>query len=420
MERNKIACLLLLAAVLATMSLAGFLTYGYSSPGPQTVEEALSIASTPLQQRLYAASDKYDSAVEIASPQHVLYITYKDRSTEDVVMKLGSTELVSSQWYYAEQPGESGRRPYISRVFGTGNVLVSEKVQRLDGTLLKTTVVDLVNPGKMRTIIDFAADGVTHLREQVFVTPKCCGGETLQRDERWRDDAEHTLAYRNIFNVDETRTITQFDEHMNVLKIIEWPKYESIAGSSVKQYYPASLKLRLESSADYYTNTVKYYREDGTLEAIVKISSGSTQIEYYDVTGAKQRLGQYWFRTDEKKDGVVNSTYKIYIVTEFDGLGNQTRQQTFSNGKPTREELYNVTIDGVTYVELDSDYDEAGNLKTVRYWLNEVKYPPFKLEEHKPGDGSPTIPALNADSLRMQIQIDTDLPIPPPQRGGGY
>ncbi len=66
MERNKIACLLLLAAVLATMSLAGFLTYGYSSPGPQTVEEALNIPSTPLQQRLYAASDKYESAVEIA------------------------------------------------------------------------------------------------------------------------------------------------------------------------------------------------------------------------------------------------------------------------------------------------------------------------------------------------------------------
>ncbi len=420
MERNKIACLLLLAAVLATMSLAGFLTYGYSSPGPQTVEEALNIPSTPLQQRLYAASDKYESAVEIASPQHVLYITYKDRSTEDVVMKLGSTDLVSSQWYYAEQPGENGRRPYIYRIFGAANVLVSEKVQRLDGTLLKTTVVDAVDSLKTRTIIDFAPDGVTHLREQVFVTPKCCGGETLQRDERWRDDAAHTLAYRNIFNVDETRTITQYDEHMKVLKVIEWPKYMSIAGASVKQYYPGSLKLRLDSLSDYYTNTVKYYREDGTLEAIVKISPGSTEIEYYDATGTKQRLGQMWFRTDVTTDGVVTSTYKIYIVTEFDGQGNKTRQQSFSDGKPNREERYNVTIDGVTYVELDSDYDNAGNLKTVRYWLNEVKFPPFKLEEHKPGDGSRTIPALNADSLLLQIQIDTDLPIPPPQRGGGY
>lgn len=418
MERTKIACLLLLAAVLATMSLAGFLTFGYSSQSPQTVDEALAVLSTPLQQRLYAASEQYDSAVEIASP-HVLYITYKDRSTEDVVMKLGSTDLVSSQSYYAEQPGETGRRPFIYRDYGVGNALVNEKVQRLDGTLLKTTFVDS-DPFKTRTITDFAADGVTHLREQVFVTPKCCGGETLQRDERWRDDAAHTLAYRNIFNVDETRTITEYDERMNVLKVIQWPKYMSIAGASVKQYYPGSLKLRLDSLSDYYTNTVKYYREDGTLDAIVKISPGSTEIEYYDATGTKQRLGQMWFRTDVTTDGVVNSTYKNYIVTEFDGQGKPTRQQTFSNGKPTREERYNVTIDGVTYVELDSDYDNAGNLKTVRYWLNEVKYPPFKLEEHKPGDGSATIPALNADSMRLQIQIDTDLPIPPPQRGGGY
>lgn len=417
MERNKIACLLLLAAVLATMSLAGFLTYGHSSQGPQTVDDALGALSTPLQKRLYSASDQYESAVEIAAP-HVLYITYKDRSTEDVVMKLGSADLVSSQWYYAEQPGESGRRPYIARVFGEGNAMMSERVQRLDGTLLKTTFVD-VDPLKTRTIIDYAADGVTHLREQVFVTPKCCGGPVLQRDERWRDDAQHTLAYRNLFNVDETRTITQFDEHMNVLKVVQWPKYESVNGASVKQYYPGSLKLRLDSLSDYYVNTVKYYREDGTLEAVVKISPGTTEIEYYDLTGTKQRLGQMWFRTDVTTDGVVNSTYKNYIVTEFDGQGNKTRQQTFSDGKPNREELYNVTIDGVTFVELDYDYDKGGDLTAVRYWLNEVKYPPFKLEEHKPGEGL-TIKPLDPDSLRLQIQIDTDLPIPPPQRGGGY
>ncbi len=258
----------------------------------------------------------------MASPQHIRYITYKDRSTEDVLFMPGSsTDMISSVWYYAEQPGESGRRPYITRVYGVGNVVMNEKVQQLNGLLLKTTVVSPTT--KIRLITDFAADGVTHLREQEFLKPKCCGDEEdLLRDERWRDDAQHSLAYRNIYHPDETRTITEFDEHGNVLKIIVWPKYMSVSGSSVKEYYPGILKLRLETSADYYQNTVRYYRVDGTLEAIVKLSSGMTDIEYYDTTGTKMRLHQMWVRTDVKTGGVITSqSYRPYEFTEFDDQG---------------------------------------------------------------------------------------------------
>ncbi len=415
MDRKRTASLLLLVAVLATMSLAGFLTFGNSKKGPSTVEEALNISQTPLQQRLYPVDNKIDSAVEVASPQHIRYISYKDRSSEDVLFMPGSnTDMISSQWYYAEQAGEGGRRPYIARVYGPGNVVMEEKVQQLNGFLLKTTVVSPTT--KIRLITDFAADGVTHLREQELLKPKCCGDdEDLLRDERWRDDAGHTLAYRNIYHPDETRTITQFDEHMNVLKIIEWPKYMSVSGSSVKEYYPGSLKLRLETSADYYQNTVRYYREnDGTLEAVVKLSPSVADIEYYDATGTKMRLHQMWFRTDVKTDGVVTSTYKPYQFTEFDDQGNPVRQQSFSDGKVNEEQRFNVTIDGVTYIRMDYIYDKDGTLNTRRYWLKTVEYPPFKLEEHKPAEGLRFTP-LKAETMRLQIVIDPDLPIPPPQ-----
>lgn len=416
MDRKRTASLLLLVAVLATMSLAGFLTFGYSKPAPSTVEEALNIPRTPLQQRLYPVDSTIDSAVEVASP-HMRYITYKDRSTEDVLLMPGSnTDMISSQWYYAEQPGENGRRPYIARVYGVGNVVIEEKVQQLNGLLLKTTVVSQTT--KVRLITDFAADGVTHLREQEFLKPKCCGDEDLIRDERWRDDAGHTLAYRNIYHPDETRTITEFDEHMHVLKMIEWPKYKSVAGSSVKVYYPGSFKLRLESSADYYQNTVRYYREnDGSLEAIVKLSPGMTDIEYYDASGTKVRLHQSWWRTEVTADGVVTSTYRPYVIDEYDAQGIQILQQTFSEGVVSEEQRFNVTIDGVTFFRLDYGYAKDGTLKELRYWLKEVKYPPFKLETHTPAEGLKLTP-LSAESLRMQIDIDPDLPIPPPQRGG--
>ncbi len=327
--------------------------------------------------------------------------------------------MISSQSYYAEQPGESGRRPYIARVYGVGNVVMDEKVQQLNGLLLKTTVRSPVT--KVRLITDFAADGVTHLREQEFLKPKCCGNdEDLIRDERWRDDASHSLAYRNIYNADETRTITEFDEHMNVLKMVEWPKYQSISGMKYRQYYPGSLKLRLSAVGDYSADTVSYYREDGTLETIVKIGAGTTEVEYYDQTGTKIRLSQYWFRTDTKTDGVVtDSTYKIYYVTEYDELGNKVRQLTFnlSGGYADHEERYNVTIDGVKFVEVDYDYDKDQTLKEIRYYRDEVKSPPFKAETHAPADNL-KIGAISPNSVRLQVQIALDLPIPPPQTGG--
>jgi len=412
MERDRIAGLLLVA-VLATMSLVGFLIFDFRSSAPGSVEEALGAYSTPLVQRLYPAADARSSAVELQSPEHKLFITYKDRSTEDVVMVPGGSDKLSSLSYYPEQPGESGRRPHIKRLYGAQNMLIDEKVLQLNGLLLKST--EYVPATKTRLITDFALDGSTHLREQVFTDPGCCSGEVLMRDEQWRDDVEHSLAYRNIYHPDDTRTITRFDEHMNVLTMIFWPKYESISGMKIQKYYPDTLTLRLDAVGDYYNDTVKFFRKDGTLEALVKISTGSTEIHYFDATGTKARLEQFWFRSDVKQNGVVtSSTYKMYYVTEFDAQGNKVRQVTFSDGSSiSRVEAYDVTIDGVHYLELDYNYDR-GALKEVRYWKDEVKFPPYKLETHELSEQITASP-VSAENLRLQIQIDSDLPAPPPQ-----
>ncbi len=93
------------------------------------------------------------------------------------------------------------------------------------------------------------------------------------------------------------------------------------------------------------------------------------------------------------------------------------RNQSFSSdGTVNEEQRFNVTIGGVTYFRMDYTY-ENGTLKELRYWLKEVKYPPFKLETHTPAEGL-TVTPLKSETMRMQIVIDPDLPIPPPQTGG--
>ncbi len=413
MDRNKLAGLLLVA-VLATISLAGFFTYDFSGSAPASIEAALGNYSTDVDKRLYPPSDPRSSSVEEQSPRHALFVIFKDRSTEDVMLAPGSANRLSSIWYYPEQAGESGRRPYIKRLYGPKNLLVDEQVLQLSGLLVKST--HYTPETKTRYIVDFAADGETHLREQVFTDPGCCSGERLMRDEQWRDDAAHSLAYRNLYNEDETRTITRFDLFMNVLERIVWPKYESVSGMKLQKYYPDTHTLRVQAEGEGSADIARFYRKDGTLEAIVTITIGTTQIRYFDATGTRERLMQYWFRKDVKKDGVItSSTYKLYTVTEFDDGGNKLREVSYSDGVLNHEEFYNVTIDGVHFVELDYDYDkDTQTVKTVRYWKDEVKYPPYKLEEHTPDDKLTATP-ISAESLRMQLQVDSDLPVPPPQ-----
>lgn len=410
MERKTIAGLLLVA-VLATMSLTGLSALNFDSDDPGNVEEALGLYDTESSTRLYPAGDPIDTVVEQDEP-HMRFVTYTDGSTEDIELLPELDTVVSSQSYYAEQPGEDGRRPHIKRTYDAALGVVDELVQRLDGTVMQTTIVSIST--KAKVVTDFALDGETVLRRVAYTPPRCCNGDVIEREERYRDDESHALYYLNVLNADDTRTITEYDAQMNVIEELKWGRYESISGSSVKKWYPGGTQLRLSGSADYYVNTVNFYRIDGTLEAIVKLSPGYTAIEYYDATGTKVRLAQNWYRSDEKVGDVVNSTYQIYVAREYDESGNPTREQTFSNGAPRSEQVFNVTLDGVTFVRVDYDFVPEGTVKTVRYWLNEVKFPPFRLEEHTPADGLLVVP-LSPESIRLQIQVDTDLPIPPPQ-----
>lgn len=418
MGRTRVACLLLIALA-AVIVIAGGATIGLRPQSPESLEQLVYMPQTPVRVRLGSGAldpqtgkhlTPQELVVEIASP-HTNYITNWDGSSEDQVLVPNSGELVSSQSYYAPQPGEVLRRPHVTRKFGPGSNLLSERVVTVAGVLAQTLTVF---PDGGKQIIGFGRDGKTHVQEQVFSKPECCDGAILLRDEKWRDDANHTLAYRDVYNQDETRTITDFDEQQRILKIVQWSKNHSTYGTTVKAFYPGSLKLRLESTTDYYHDEVRYYRESGTLEALVEISSSSFEVHYYDESGTRERLYQQYFIGGSYSNvTAADGQYKLYVATEFDGVGNKTRSYTFDDGVVRDAEYYNVTVDGTTYFRLDFEYKD-GVLTTKRYWLHEVKFPPFKVEEHAPAEHLTPEP-LDPASMRLQVQIEAGLPRPYPQ-----
>jgi len=79
------------------------------------------------------------------------------------------------------------------------------------------------------------------------------------------------------------------------------------------------------------------------------------------------------------------------------------------------ETLYDVTVGGVKYKELDNFYNPDGTLKETRYWIGEAHFPPDKIEPHQVQENIRA--QVPADALTMHVQIDDDLPIPPPQTG---
>ncbi len=348
-----------------------------------------------------------------------IWVTNQDRSTVDIELKPGTRDqIVSSRSYYPIQPGETGRRPHVIQLYATlPGVALDETVLRLDGSLAEhTQEMD----DKSKHIVDFGPDGTTLVGEQQIV-PTEYSGPRLLIEQRWRLDSDHTLKFRNQFNPDQTRTITDFDEHLRPLRIIQLPQNDIAAGSIVVAYYPGSLKKRMEAKGNYYSNDADYYREDGTLDYHLRLSPGMTHIEYFDATGKVKLLEQDFFRHVKVENGVEKFSYELYTVTIFDTHGEQVRNIDYNGetGKMREDEHSNVTIDGTKWFRVDYSFDENEDLHLVTYWLTEVKFPPQKKEEHKPEEHIHPDP-IAADMMTIRVPLEEDLPIPPSQSMWGH
>jgi hypothetical protein len=159
-------------------------------------------------------------------------------------------------------------------------------------------------------------------------------------------------------------------------------------------------------------------REDGTLSYTLSMSYGLVTIKYFDNTGKKQVLEQTWYRNTDTTDGVTKHTYVLSDVTLTDAEGNKTRMLTVNHeGRAYHEELYDATINGVKYKEVDNFYSPDGTRNESRFWNTSVDHPYDKSEPHTAAENlRVTVPE---GVLAMRVQIDEDLPVPYPQRGEG-
>jgi hypothetical protein len=329
-----------------------------------------------------------------------------------------SQHLISSRSYFPPVTAQPGRRLHIARSFrakGNFDEVVAEEIRRLDGTMAKQT--NLLDDGR-KHIVDYADDGITFVGEKWFAKPDCCMDPVLQSDMRWFADAKHTVAHANVLNGDGTHTITDFDISEHVLRLEQQPQYGSVPGTTIEAYYLGSYKLRYRAKCDYSSDHVEYLREDGTLSYTLSMSYGLVTIKYFDNTGKKQVLEQTWYRNTDTTDGVTKHTYVLSDVTLTDAEGNKTRMLTVNHeGRAYHEELYDATINGVKYKEVDNFYSPDGTLSESRFWNTSVDHPYDKSEPHTAAENlRVTVPV---GVLAMRVQIDEDLPVPYPQRGEG-
>jgi hypothetical protein len=240
----------------------------------------------------------------------------------------------------------------------------------------------------------------------------------VQSDMRWFADAKHTVAHNNVLNGDGSNTITDFDISEHVLRLEKQPQYGSIPGTEIEAYYPGNYKLRYKAKCDYSYDHVEYLREDGTLSYTLSMSYGMVTIQYFDETGKKLVLEQVWYRNTDTTGGVTTHTFVLSDVTLTDDQGNKTRMLTVNHeGHAYHEELFDATINGVKYKEVDNFYSPDGTLNESRFWINAVDHPYDKTETHTPAENlRVTVPE---GVLAMRVQIDEDLPVPYPQRGEG-
>jgi hypothetical protein len=217
-------------------------------------------------------------------------------------------------------------------------------------------------------------------------------------------------------NHDGTRTVVDYDEKHHPLKVANWSEYGSVAGTTVEGYYPVTYKPRFSSKSDYNSDLVSYFHEDGSLWYKLDIGTSTVTVKYFDQTGTRELLEQMWWRHEVTTNGVTHVTYSLYTLAFWDDQGNKTRSMSFSEkGVVDFETLYDVTVGGVKYKELDNFYNPDGTLKETRYWIGEAHFPPDKIEPHQVQENIRA--QVPADALTMHVQIDDDLPIPPPQTG---
>jgi hypothetical protein len=335
------------------------------------------------------------------------YLTNTDGSTEDIHLKVDGQHFASRELFYREQPGEIGRRPHVIQLYAVdSDLVVDETVLRLDGTFQEHTTT---GANGAQRVVGYGVNGETIVRELTINAREDQWSQpVLVKEERWYDNATHSLEYSNILSADKKRHLTYWDQDHRLLKVIAIP-YDSVNnGTSTTAYFPGTSNVRMQSIVDSLYNIVRYLRPDGILDHILEISQGSTIVQYFDASGKVKLLEQNWDRVDKTDNGKTKSTYKISMITEEDASGNDVRKIYYSSGQLSAIDLFNLEIGGVKYGEIDYVYDQASKtVEAIHYWIGKADHLMDKEETHKPEEKIAG-PSVTAEETTMRVNPAED------------
>lgn len=347
--------------------LSGYVLIESLATEQPTLGELLHVPPLSTTHRLYpGATSTVDFAVDFLSPEGVVvrrHVNYKDGTVEEILMQPDGRRPSSSKTFYAIAPGESTRRLAALRRYGPdGKDIVFEDLRRLSGLRERSNVV---GPDGNRTIIDFAEDGRTHLREQLLKR----GGPGVISDIRYREDESHSVSYSNILDSDgKLRTVTEFDERGNTLRTLVTDSAGMINDSRLQVFDPQTLKLRFKAEGTWGANTITVFRDDSTVERVETIDYNELVIKYFDKTGTRVHRIDNWFHSES---GVVKAkdevSYRPYHMTFLNESGKPVRRLAFVRYKLATDSYFNVTENGVTYAEKRFHYSAEGFLEKVDY-----------------------------------------------------
>jgi|AGTN01.1.fsa_nt_gi hypothetical protein len=397
---------LLLGAAVCGAAAVYILASGGSTTSP-SLGEALFVQPVPVTDRLYSGAtdpktgapvSPYARATEILGAGGVptaRYLDYKDGSLEVIELSADGKRPKTSRLYWASAAGdESFHLKKVSIYADNGTDIVDQNVFREDGTRSEHSTMRItgrVMPSgtvlekKWKDVTAYHSDGVTIIGQQAWFKDEFTD-LVIVKEERWLPNPQHSRVYLNVYNVTsdtvKNRVITEFDENNRVLKHTEI----NISNHSVaKAYYPKTFKLRFEGSSDFTTNTVTFYREDGTKERLEVIGPSQIEITYFDTTGTKTIGKQAWWHEEVGLTaGDAKGITGLYMLYEFDASGEETRDIYWYQGKMRRDARNNFTVDGVTYKQVEWRFDDNENLNKVEFYLNARSEKPVKVEQHTP------------------------------------
>ncbi|MDR3616628.1 MAG: hypothetical protein P4L53_23915 [Candidatus Obscuribacterales bacterium] len=341
----------------------------------------------------------------------------KDHSTENA--RFHENGVITESFVYYPDADSIGHLHIKSKFFADGK-LQDEDVRHIDGSPEKRTTI--LASGE-KHVVEYAADGVSILDDALYVPDACCSDLIVKVEKRFRDNQEHQLQHSDVLNADGTRSVFEFDEHLNQVRTEFWPQDHKIPGTVITEFYPDTLHTRFVSRCDRDWNTIEYLRTDGTLEKRVKISSTSVRVVIFDSTGQKPLFEQSWGMVMTSVDSVMVWRRYLSDLSEFDDHGNKVRTLSYRSDDALLYEIkFDATVGGIKYDRAIFFYDAAGFLKTSKYFL--LATDDMSWFNQKPDREDAFTPAANirqATPSSMELaplDLDPSLPIPPVQRSG--